>query len=35
MSSISFSDPEIQRCPFAAYAAVRKDGPASIITASR
>lgn len=24
---ISFSDPEIQRCPFAAYAEVRKAGP--------
>jgi cytochrome P450 len=24
---ISFSDPAVQRCPFAAYAEVRKDGP--------
>ena len=27
---ISFSDPEIQRCPFAAYAEVRKAGPAAV-----
>ena len=26
-ASISFSDPDIQRCPFAAYAEVRKAGP--------
>jgi len=25
--TISFVDPEVQRCPFAAYAEVRKDGP--------
>ncbi|MGE0668385.1 MAG: cytochrome P450 [Sphingomonadales bacterium] len=24
---ISFSDPEVQRCPFAAYAEIRKQGP--------
>src|SRR5205085_6844935 len=24
---ISFIDPEVQRCPFAAYAAVREQGP--------
>lgn len=27
MGEISFNDPDIQRCPFAAYAQVRKDGP--------
>ena len=26
-TAISFTDPEIQRCPFAAYAEVRKKGP--------
>ena len=26
-NAISFSDPDIQRCPFAAYAEVRKHGP--------
>jgi cytochrome P450 len=25
--AISFSDPEVQRCPFAAYAQVRREGP--------
>src|SRR5581483_7496553 len=27
MSPISFMDPEVQRCPFPAYEAVRKEGP--------